>query len=54
MTSEPGTMTKRSSRVPGPPLIPPRPTTIERSARSFMSMVRGQVIRRGSMPSALP
>ena len=25
-----------------------------RSARSFMSMVRGQVMRRGSMPSALP
>ena len=53
MISLPGTITKRSSRT-GPALIPPRLITIERSARSFMSMVRGQVIRRGSSPSALP
>ena len=53
MISLPGTMTNRSSRT-GPALMPPRLMTIERSARSFMSMVRGQVIRRGSMPSALP
>ena len=49
MISLPGTMTNRSSRT-GPALIPPRLMTIERSARSFMSIVRGQVIRRGSMP----
>ena len=53
MISLPGTMTNRSSRT-GPALMPPRLMTIERSARSFMSMVRGQVMRRGSMPSALP
>ena len=53
MISLPGTMTKRSSRT-GPALMPPRLMTIERSARSFMSMVRGQVMRRGSRPSALP
>ncbi len=53
MISLPGTMTKRSSRV-GPPLSPPRPTTMLRRARSFMSIVRGQVIRRLSIPSALP
>ncbi len=46
MISLPGTITNRSSRT-GPALIPPRLITIERSARSFMSMVRGQVIRRG-------
>ena len=53
LISLPGTMTNRSSRT-GPALIPPRLMTIERSARSFMSMVRGQVILRGSMLSALP
>ena len=53
MISLPGTMTKRSSRT-GPALMPPRLMTSERRARSFMSMVRGQVIRRGSMLSALP
>ena len=40
-------ITNRSSRA-GPPLIPPSPTMMERSARSFMSMVRGQVMRRVS------
>ena len=53
MISLPGTITKRSSRT-GPALMPPRLMTMERSARSFMSMVRGQVIRRGSIPSAFP
>ena len=53
MISLPGTMTKRSSRT-GPALMPPRLTIMERSARSFMSIVRGQVMRRGSMPRALP
>jgi hypothetical protein len=53
MISEPGMMTNRSSRA-GPPFMPPRPTTMLRSARSFMSMVRGQVMRRVSSPRALP
>ena len=53
MISEPGMMTKRSSRA-GPPFTPPRPTTMLRSARSFMSMVRGHVMRRTSKPDALP
>ncbi len=53
MTSEPGMMTKRSSRV-GPAFTPPSPTITLRSARSFMSMVRGQVMRRVSRPRALP
>ena len=30
------------------------PMTIERRARSFMSMTRRQVMRRGSMPSCCP
>jgi len=38
----------------GPPVMPPRPTTRLRSARSFISIVRGQVIRRGSRPRVLP
>ncbi len=33
---------------------PPRPITILRNARSFMSTERGQVMRRTSMPAALP
>ena len=49
MISEPGMITKRSSRV-GPALSPPSPTMMLRSARSFMSMVRGQVMRRVSRP----
>ncbi len=53
MISLPGTITNRSSRT-GPALMPPRLMTMERSARSFMSMVRGQVIRLGSSPRAFP
>src|SRR5881628_2766822 len=53
MISEPGMMTKRSSRA-GPAFRPPSPTMTLRSARSFMSIVRGQVMRRVSSPSALP
>ena len=46
-------MSKPSSR--GKPLeTPPSEPTIERSARSFMSSARFQVMRRGSSPSALP
>ena len=46
-------MSKPSSR--GKPLeTPPSELTIERSARSFMSITRRQVTRRGSMSSALP
>ena len=48
MTSLAGMMTKCSSRgMPSP--TPPRPMMQLRSARSFMSIVRGQVMRRGSM-----
>ncbi len=53
MISEAGMITKRSSRTT-PSLGPPRPMITLRSARSFMSIVRGQVMRRGSMLSALP
>ena len=53
MISEPGMMTNRSSRV-GPAFRPPSPTTTLRRARSFMSMVRGQVMRRVSRPRPLP
>ena len=53
MTSLAGMMTHRSSRTT-PLAVPPRPITAWRSARSFMSMVRGQVIRRVSMLSGLP
>ena len=53
MISEPGMMTNRSSRV-GPAFRPPSPTMMLRRARSFMSMVRGQVMRRVSRASALP
>ena len=53
MISLAGVITNRSSRV-GPLAVPPRPTTICRSARSFMSMVRGQLMRRLSIWSALP
>jgi len=34
--------------------MPPRPTTMWRSARSFMSIVRGHEMRRMSSPDALP
>jgi hypothetical protein len=53
ITSLAGMMTKRSSRAM-PFATPPSPITHDRSARSFMSIVRGQVMRRGSMRSALP
>ena len=53
MTSLATVMSNLSSR--GDPLAaPPRPLTMDRSARSFMSNARRQVTRRGSMPSALP
>ena len=46
-------MSKPDSR--GTPFaVPPSPSTTSRRARSFMSMTRRQVIRRGSMSSALP
>ena len=34
--------------------MPPRPSTMKRSWRSFISMQRFQVMRRGSMFSGLP
>ena len=53
MTSEATTMSKPSSR--GTPLaVPPRPTTIWRKARSFMSMTRFQAMRRVSIFKVLP
>ena len=52
MTSEATVMSNPSSR--GAPLeTPPRPLTMERSARSFMSSTRRHRMRRGSMPSGL-
>ena len=53
MTSLAGMITHRSSRTT-PLATPPSPITQSRSARSFMSMVRGHVIRRGSILSELP
>ena len=53
MTSEATVMIKPSSR--GTPLIlPPRPMTMFRRARSFISRQRLIWMRRGSMPKALP
>ena len=53
MISEAGVMSNPLSR--GTPSVrPPRPMTMFRNARSFISIVRRQVIRRGSMPSVLP
>ena len=53
MISEATTMSKPSSR--GNPLPgPPRPMVRSRSARSFMSTTRFQVMRRRSMRNALP
>ena len=53
MTSEATVMSKPVSR--GTPLIfPPRPMTVSRSARSFMSRTRRNGMSRWSMPSALP
>jgi len=53
MISEATEMLNASSRAK-PFCRPPRPITISRSARSFMSMTRRHAIRRVSMPSALP
>jgi hypothetical protein len=53
MTSEATVIWKPSSR--GTPFaVPPRPTTIWRSALSFMSRQRFQSIRRTSRSSRLP
>ncbi len=53
ITSLATVMSKPSSR--GKPLaVPPSELTMERSARSFMSMTRRQAMRRASSPSALP
>ena len=52
MISEAAVMTKPSSRGI-PPVRPPRPRTTCRSARSFISTVRGQVIWRWSMSRLL-
>ena len=53
MTSEATVMMKPSSL--GTPLIfPPRPMTMFRRARSFMSRQRLISTRRGSMPRGLP
>ena len=46
-------MSKPSSRGT-PSVVPPSPTTTPRSARSFMSRHRRQVMRRGSRPCGLP
>ena len=53
MTSEATVMSNPVSR--GTPLIlPPRPMTVSRSARSFMSSTRRNGMSRWSIPSALP
>ena len=53
ITSEATVMSKPSSR--GTPwALPPRPSTMLRSWRSFMSTTRFHVILRTSMPSSLP
>ncbi len=53
MTSEATVMSNPASR--GKPLAaPPNEVTISRSARSFMSTARRQVMRRVSMSSLLP
>ena len=49
MISLAGMMTQRSSRGT-PSAAPPRPMIACRSARSFMSIVRGHVMRRASRP----
>ena len=53
MTSEAGVISKPSSRGM-PSCVPPMPITVRRSARSFMSRQRRQVIRRASRPWGLP
>ncbi len=53
MISEAAAITKPSCRGT-PCALPPRPATMLRSSRSFMSMVRGQVIDSGSMFRTLP
>ena len=53
MISLAAVMSKPSSC--GTPLVlPPSPPTMQRSCRSFMSTQRRHVMRRGSMPRALP
>ena len=53
ITSLATVISKPSSR--GVPFtLPPRPSTMKRSWRSFISMQRFQVMRRGSMFSGLP
>ena len=52
MTSLAGMITQCSSRAT-PLATPPKPITQSRSARSFMSIVRGQVMRRGSILSGV-
>jgi hypothetical protein len=53
ITSEAGTMSNPSSR--GKPFAtPPSEETIERKARSFMSIARRQLTRRGSMRGSFP
>src|SRR5699024_6614195 len=53
MTSLATTMSKASSRGT-PPLMPPRPTTTPRRARSLRSTTRRMWMRRGSTSSSLP
>ena len=53
MISLAGMITQCSSRTT-PSAAPPSPITALRSARSFMSIVRGQVMRRESRPSRIP
>src|ERR687896_438553 len=53
ITSEAAVMSKPVSRT-YPFALPPRPTTIERKARSLMSTQRRQEIVSGSMPSLFP
>ena len=53
ITSDATVMSNPSSRG-APFAAPPSPTTVPRSARSFMSSARRQPMRRVSMPSALP
>ena len=53
MISLAGMMTQCSSRTT-PSIAPPSPITALRSERSFMSIVRGQVMRRASRPVGFP
>jgi hypothetical protein len=53
MISLAGMITQCSSRTT-PSDMPPMPMIAFRNARSFMSIVRGQVMRRASSPVGLP